>query len=252
MTNGSDYEWNSQQEMILKKWAEISASYQWMHDRSYRIYKEKNIKFALPVIVISTITGTANFAQQSFPEKWKSYFIMAIGTLNLTAGLITTIAQFLRINELQEGYRASTVGFAKLSRNIEVMLDLPLKYRGVHGEAYLESSKQEYDRLIEQSPVVPKIVLKAFMKKFKKRKFAKPNLIDINEIDVYHEDIDHGTEEHNRVMRNLHEISQQMTSIREINTNSVPEAEIELTPTINSTTSSSEEDTGGNDSDDIV
>ncbi len=140
--SNTEYEWNEQQELILKKWAEIASCYQWMHDRAYRVYREKNIRFALPVIVISTVTGTANFAQQSFPEAWKHYFIMGIGTLNLLAGLITTISQFLRINELQEGYRVAEVGFSKLSRNIEVILDLPIKYRNVHGDSFLESCKQ--------------------------------------------------------------------------------------------------------------
>ena len=48
--------------------------------------------FALPVIVISTITGTANFAQSSFPPSVQPYAPAMIGFFNLTAGLITTIA----------------------------------------------------------------------------------------------------------------------------------------------------------------
>ena len=61
------YEWNSQQEIILKRWSETAACYQWMHDRAYRIYRKKAMYYAIPVIIISTVTGTANFAQSSFP-----------------------------------------------------------------------------------------------------------------------------------------------------------------------------------------
>jgi hypothetical protein len=193
-----------------------------MHDRAYRIYREKNIRFALPVIVISTVTGTANFAQQSFPEEWKHYFIMAIGTLNLLAGLITTIAQFLRINELQEGYRVAEVGFSKLSRNIEVILDLPIKYRNIHGDSFLDSCKQEYDRLIEQSPIIPKNIVMTFNKKFKKKKFSKPNLISISEITIFHEEPDKEVkvsdeeQEHHNTMRKLKALHEQMSSITNI------------------------------------
>ena len=63
--------------------------------------------FALPVIVISTITGTANFAQGSFPDAWKEFVPLGIGFFNLSAGLITTVAQFLRVSELLEGHRSS-------------------------------------------------------------------------------------------------------------------------------------------------
>ena len=34
-----------------------------MHDRAYTMYNSQNLRFALPVIIISTVTGTANFAQ---------------------------------------------------------------------------------------------------------------------------------------------------------------------------------------------
>ena len=92
--------WHTQQEEILKRWSEIGSSYRFMHDRSYSQFEKQNLRFSLPVIVISTITGTANFAQGTFPASWQPYVPLGIGFLNLTAGLITTIAQFLRVSEL--------------------------------------------------------------------------------------------------------------------------------------------------------
>ena len=129
---------------------------------------------------------------------------MAIGTLNLSAGLITTIAQFLRINELQEGYRVSSVGFAKISRNIEVMLDLPLKNRNTNGDTFLESCKAEYERLIEQSPSIPTEVIRLFNRKFKKRHFAKPDLCDLHEVVIFKEvEKDPMEATHEKTLRNL-------------------------------------------------
>ena len=59
--------WHAQQEDILKSWSEQASCYRWMHERAYQDYNKKNMRFAIPVIIISTITGTANFAQGSFP-----------------------------------------------------------------------------------------------------------------------------------------------------------------------------------------
>ena len=50
------------------------------------------------------------------------------------------------------------------------------------------SLEQEYDRLIEQSPIIPKNIVMVFNKKFKKKKFAKPNLISISEVTIFHEE----------------------------------------------------------------
>ena len=54
--------WHGQQEKILKEWSEISSSYRFMHDRAHGKYHSQNLSFTLPVIILSTITGTANFA----------------------------------------------------------------------------------------------------------------------------------------------------------------------------------------------
>ena len=53
-------EWHKQQELILKRWSEIGASYRFLHQKSFNKFEKQNMGFAIPVIVISTITGTAN------------------------------------------------------------------------------------------------------------------------------------------------------------------------------------------------
>ena len=69
--------------------------------------------FALPVIIISTITGTAN-CTNSFPDAWKEFVPLGIGFFNLSAGLITTVSQFLRVSELL-GHRAASLAYSKFA-----------------------------------------------------------------------------------------------------------------------------------------
>ena len=180
-----DYEWHQQQEKILKKWAEVSSSYRYLHDRSFSMYSRQNLFFALPVIILSTITGTANFAQSSFPPSVQPYAPAMIGTLNLVAGLITTVAQFLRVSELLESHRVASLAFGKLSRNISVELSLPIKERTTDGTSFLTSCRIELDKLIEQSPNIPISVLSQFDKKFAEYDFIKPDILEITSVDIY-------------------------------------------------------------------
>lgn len=177
--------WHGQQENILKKWSEIGSSYRFMHDRAYLHYEKQNFRFALPVIVISTVTGTANFAQASFPESWQSYVPLFAGFLNLTAGLITTIAQFLRVSELLEGHRAASIAYSKFSRNISVELSLPVDERSCDGREFIANRRIELDRLIEQSPNIPLKIVKLFGKKFQNSEFIKPDILEITGVEVY-------------------------------------------------------------------
>jgi hypothetical protein len=155
-------DWHAQQEDILKDWSEQGSCYRWMHERSYQIYKKSNMRYSIPVIVISTITGTANFAQGSFPASAQVWAPLIIGTLNLAAGLITTIAQYLRVAELLEGHRAASIAYAKLSRSIAVELSLPANERSMKGIEYIKQCRTDIDRLIEQSPSIPPEILSDF------------------------------------------------------------------------------------------
>lgn len=183
-----DKVWHKQQEAILKRWSEIGSSYRYMHDRAFAKYSKQNFRFALPVIVISTITGTANFAQGSFPASWQPYVPLGIGFLNLSAGLITTIAQFLRVSELLEGHRAASIAYSKFSRNISVELSLPREDRSTGGTEFVNSSRNELDRLIEQSPNIPTEIIKEFGDKFKDTSFMKPEILNITDVEIYVDD----------------------------------------------------------------
>ena len=165
--------WHPQQEVLLQEWAEMSSGYRWLHDRSYRAFKKQSLGFTIPVIIMSTVTGTANFAQESFPDSWSSYVPMIIGFVNLVAAIITTISQFLKINELMEGSRVASISFGKLTRNITVELNLPHNERNNEGADFLRLCQSEFDRLIEQSPAIPKNTLMAYKLEFEDRNICQ-------------------------------------------------------------------------------
>ena len=158
--------WHVQQEKILKTWGEQAACYRYMHYKSYEKYKQLSMGFTLPIIVISTMTGTANFAQKTFPESWQMLAPVVIGGLNLFSAILTTVLQFLKINELLESHRVSSIQYGKLSRSIRLQLTLPVYERGQGGDVMIETCGAEYDRLIEQSPPVPNEIIQLFEREF--------------------------------------------------------------------------------------
>jgi hypothetical protein len=111
--------WKEEEEKLLKQWADKAKCYQWLHNKSREIYQRKNAWFTIPVIIISTIVGTANFALDRFPEENRHYVVIAIGSLSIIAGIITTIYQFLKISELNEGHRVSLLSWGKFHVDIE-------------------------------------------------------------------------------------------------------------------------------------
>jgi hypothetical protein len=175
--------WNEYHENVLRQWGEASACYRYMHHRGFLLYKRLSLRFNLPVIVLSTVTGTANFAQTSFPAGMRSTVPSIIGGMNLIAGLIATIMQFLKINELRENHRTAALAHGALSRNIRLQLSLPREERKKEGLKFVEECKAEYDRLIEQSPPIPKNILMSFEKEFPiDGVFTKPEILTVRPI----------------------------------------------------------------------
>jgi len=178
--------WHLQHEKILKEWGESSSCYRHMHYRAYQINKSWSMGFTLPVIIISTITGTANFAQKTFPESVATFVPSIIGAFNLFAAIMTTVAQFLKVTELMESHRVTSIHYGKLSRKIRLELTLPVSERTQHGDNMVEICRSEYDRLIEQSPPVPKNIIINFNKKFPDSNIIfKPELTFIRPIDLF-------------------------------------------------------------------
>ena len=146
------------------------------------------MSFTLPVIIISTITGTANFAQKTFPPSVADFIPSIIGAFNLFAAIMTTVAQFLKVTELMENHRVTSIQYGKLSRKIKLELTLPISERTHHGDNMVETCRSEYDRLIEQSPPVPKSVIKMFENQYPPSSniaFHKPELTIIHPIVLF-------------------------------------------------------------------
>lgn len=162
-------DWKEYHEKILVDWADKAQCYQWLHSKSANKYIRLRNLYTIPVIVISTLTGTANFALERVPQEYQGYCQIAIGTLNIVAGIITTISQFLKINELSEAHRVSSMSWDKFYRNIRVeLIKAPEERTDVN--YLIKSCKDEYGRLIEISPNIDDKIVNMFMKTFKLNK----------------------------------------------------------------------------------
>ena len=182
-------DWSPEIEDLLSEWGEVALCYQYLHSFSQRKYKHKYHHFQIPIIVLSTLTGTANFATESYvPEDFKQGFSAGVGSLNLFCGILGTLLSFLRYSEIYEGHRISALAWAKLSRTIEIELSLQHTKRKSCRD-FLKVMRAEYDNLMESSPSIDLDVIQMFNKKFdgKYKNVRKPIIVNgLREIKPYH------------------------------------------------------------------
>ena len=158
-------EWTTQHEKILVDWADKATCYKWLHEKATIEYESKKRWYTIPVIIMSTLTGTANFAQNNIPDEYLTAATMGIGAVNLLAGILTTVQQFLKISELNESHRVSSISWGKFQRNIKVELaKSPAERTPV--TQLIKACKEEFDRLIETSQDIPNHLVTLFKKTF--------------------------------------------------------------------------------------
>lgn len=177
----TDTAWKKEHESILIDWADKAMCYRWLHSASHQQFSKFNKYFTIPVIILSTLTGTANFAQDRIPDEYRHYFVMGIGSLNIIAGIISTIQQFLKINELNEAHRVSAISWDKFYRNIKVEIAKSPEER-LDVNHMLKICKEEFDRLMETSPTINNDIIKKFNTTFKDnpafKNVKKPEICD--------------------------------------------------------------------------
>lgn len=159
-------EWSPENEMILVEWCDAAQCYKWLHSRSHVHYAKANAWFTIPAIVLSTISGTASFAQTSLPTNYQPLAPVAIGSLNIFIGILTTIQQYLKISELNEAHRVMSIAWDKYARNIRIELSKAPVERS-DASSFLKHTRQEFDRLMETSPPIDQTVIDEFISTFK-------------------------------------------------------------------------------------
>jgi hypothetical protein len=159
--------WSKEQERLMADWSDLAMCYRWLHDKSEKFYHSKNLWISLPVIILSTLGGTANFGIQSLfsDDTSKKYASFAIGGVSLAAGLLTTIGNYLRYAQLEESHRVASIAWGKFQRLIAVELALKPDDR-IDSLDFLKICRADLDRLIEQSPPIPEYAISLFEEEF--------------------------------------------------------------------------------------
>ena len=178
--------WNKECEELLAEWSEKASCYRWLHGRCEKNYRKWYYSFSIPVIVLSTLTGAANVGMDSFvPAESKSIASAIVGGVNIFAGIISTLQNFLKVAEYMEGHRIAGVSWGKLQRNIAIELALDPCRRVLQGD-FLKLARAEYDRLIEAGPIISDSVIMEFNKKFKNYEVSVPSICNgLDKCNIY-------------------------------------------------------------------
>jgi hypothetical protein len=175
MDGHNSISWNPALEKIIAKEGEKCAGLAWLYTEAERYYSKNNSLVALPVIILSTLTG---FLSGSSTMIFGGSNMASIGTgaVSLFTGVLSTIGSYYAWAKKAEACRISALQYSKLQKVIAIEMTLPKNER-VPAPAMLKMMRDNVERLLETSPPVPEHVIEKYKQKFKDDKdIAHPEI----------------------------------------------------------------------------
>ena len=153
MTTSPPVEWDESIEKILSALGDEAQINAYLHKKANDYYTTQNIKYQLPIIILSALSGTGNFISANFPA-YAQTIVLAVGGVSIFTSIISSVAQFLKVSQLSESHRISYLSWEKFHANIKFQLN---KRRGCRDNIkdFLSVIVPEYQRLKEISATIP-------------------------------------------------------------------------------------------------
>lgn len=161
-----DIHWSNQLEDLIAGEAEKCRGLSWIHQQAEQIASTKNNYIQIPVIVLSTLCGTASVSSQTlFGPGNATVAGIAIGLVSISVGVLNTINSYFAFARKSEAHHIAAIHYSKLFSNISVELALPRTER-LPPQILLKNLREQMERLAETTPSPPASVLLTFNAKF--------------------------------------------------------------------------------------
>lgn len=178
--------WSDQLENLIAQEGEKARGLAWLHQQAEVKASRKNNYIQIPVIVLSTLAGTASVGSSSLFAGQESISSVAIGLVSIMVGILNTLNGYFAFSRKAEGHHIAYLNYSKLFTRINVELNLPRDQRQ-EPQAILKTLRHDMERLAETCPTPPPDVIAQFVHRFKDYKdVSKPSEVNgLQKIVVY-------------------------------------------------------------------
>jgi hypothetical protein len=162
--------WNGRLEEYFSATGEKSHCLSYMHKKSEELYSKRRTFIDLPVIVFSGVLGFLSVGSSSMFAGAEGISSIAVGVGSLFVSVLNTVGSYFQFSKRAEGHRIASIQYAKLYRFLNIEMSLPREER-MSPHDLLKTTKENYDRLQEISPLLPPEVIADFKSKFGVEKY---------------------------------------------------------------------------------
>jgi hypothetical protein len=162
--DSEEVSWNDSLETLIGQEGEKCSGLAWLYTESERYYGGMNNYVAIPVIVLSTVTGFISGSSEILFDNPSSASI-GVGGVSLFTGILSTVGSYFSWAKKTEACRITALQYSKLLKFISIEMTLPKQER-IRARDMLKMIRETAERLLETSPAVPPHIIADYKSKF--------------------------------------------------------------------------------------
>jgi hypothetical protein len=169
--------WNVALEKLLAEEGEKALGLAWLHNQCEAYYGARSNWISIPVIILSTLSGTASASSTTFFADNIKMGSLGIGAISILCGILNTVNSYFAFSKRTEAHRIADIQFNKVYRFIAVEMTLP-RIERIRARDMLKIVREQVERLAETSPAIPEFIVDKFKKNFRKdyKDVAQPDI----------------------------------------------------------------------------
>jgi hypothetical protein len=169
--------WNVALEKLLAEEGEKALGLAWLHNQCEAHFGARSNWISIPVIILSTLSGTASASSTTFFSDNMKMGSLGIGAVSILCGILNTVNSYFAFAKRTEAHRIADIQFNKVYRFIAVEMTLP-RIERIRAKDMLKIVREQVERLAETSPPIPEFIVEKFKKNFRKdyRDIAQPDI----------------------------------------------------------------------------
>jgi len=179
MDEDRDISWSNALEELVASEGEKCRGLAWINQKAETYYSHRANAIAIPVIVLSTLAGTASVGSTSLFQGDTQISSVVIGLVSIGVGILNTISSYFSWARKAEAHRIAFLQYGKLFSIIRVEMSLPRSERQ-EPEAILKQIRDGMERLAETTPSPPQTILDEFNKHFKDEDKTISRPVEVN------------------------------------------------------------------------
>ncbi len=172
-------EWTDEIENILKSVSEKAQIWRLLNVECHNHFKKRYYFLMIPVIVLSSITGSLNLALGSINSQNDTIINLIIGFFGILISIISTLNNVFSFQKRKDEHYRYSKEWYKIQRLIDIELSIEKKKRN-NVNMFFNFIINQVENIFENQPNIRKNIIRKFLKKYKNKNLGGGLLQDIN------------------------------------------------------------------------